>query len=372
MKTSIICFFAVALFTACNSSSTFTIHGTFTDEPTEEWIFLEKFDFEEGHQHDSAFIKNGRFTFTGHIQLPEVFEIRYHPKVNSFNLPIFLEPGKFEVIIDPNELELGSEIKGGGLNDEYKEFLNLKSKHREQFEPLNEEDPEKFLAINALSAKLNQEFDDYCSSFIKRNPKSPISVYLLSKKISMLPLEEQGELIAQFSAEVHHMKLYKKFKVEYDNQVNLLHRTPAYTIEKNNIKSFEIDFSNSTILHTLINHNGGKPMYIDIWTTWCGPCIASFPRMNELTEIVGQDSIQFVYLCSLSLEDKWKQMIVKEQLIGQHYLLGNDQLERLAAQLGRSSLDYPTYLIINKEGKVCKKAPRPRSAQIEGLLKSLI
>ena len=371
MKTSILSIFIFAVLATCQSKNTYTIHGCFKDEPAEEWIYLEKFDFEEDHQHDSALIKKGRFEFTGTIQLPEVFEIRYNPRANGTNLPIFLEPGKFEVIIDPDDLELGSFIKGGTLNEEYKKILMLKSKNKEKFTPFDD-DPENYLTNYALAAKLNQEFNDYCSTYIQSNPGSPISIYLLKNNFSMLPLEEQGNLITQYTSEVHHMDLYKKYKTEYDNQVNLVNRTPAYIISKNSIRSFEIDFSKSTILQTLIDQNPGKPMFIDIWGTWCGPCIASFPRMKELGETLGYENIQFVYLCARSLEDKWKDMIVDENLIGQHYLLGNKQLERLTGQLGKSILSYPTYLIINKEGKVCLKPPRPQSEKIEDLLLSLI
>ena len=372
MKTAALYIFVFVLLTACHSKNTYTIRGSFKEESTEKWIYLRKFDFEEGHQHDSARIKNGEFEFTGTIQLPEVFEIQYNPRANSFNLPIFLEPGKFEVIIDPDDLELGSTIIGGTLNDEYKSFLIIKSNNRELASPLNENDPETYLSTYTKWVKLGQEYTDYCSSYIKSNPGSPISIYLLSKRFSNLSLEEQGQLITRFSKEVQHMQLYKKYKAEYDNQVHLINHTPAYTIDKNGIRSSEIDFSKSTILQTLIDHNPGKPMYIDIWGTWCGPCIASFPRMKELGETLGYENIQFVYLCARSLEEKWKDMIVDEKLIGQHYLLGNNQLDKLRRQLGRSSLGYPTYILVNKEGKVCLKPPRPHSDEIEELLLSLI
>lgn len=46
----------------------------------------------------------------------------------------------------------------------------------------------------------------------------------------------------------------------------------------------EITFSKSLDKKIPSNHLKGKIIILDFWTTWCGPCIASFPVINKLAE----------------------------------------------------------------------------------------
>lgn len=38
----------------------------------------------------------------------------------------------------------------------------------------------------------------------------------------------------------------------------------------------------------------GKPLVIEFWATWCGPCHRLFPHLNEMTEELKGTDIQFV------------------------------------------------------------------------------
>lgn len=38
----------------------------------------------------------------------------------------------------------------------------------------------------------------------------------------------------------------------------------------------------------------GKPLVIEFWATWCGPCHRLFPHLNQLTEELKGTDIQFV------------------------------------------------------------------------------
>ena len=103
--------------------------------------------------------------------------------------------------------------------------------------------------------------------------------------------------------------------------------------------------------------------------TWCGPCIASFPDLKDLQEKFSDKDLIFVYLCVRSLEEEWTKMVKKENLIGQHYLLGNNLLDRLNREAKVNG--FPRYILINKKGKVCLRAPRPSSENIEEILSNL-
>ncbi|MFN9077699.1 MAG: TlpA family protein disulfide reductase, partial [bacterium] len=43
----------------------------------------------------------------------------------------------------------------------------------------------------------------------------------------------------------------------------------------------------------------GKVVVLDFWATWCGPCIASFPKLVELRKSYPEDKVEIVGLTSL-------------------------------------------------------------------------
>jgi len=40
----------------------------------------------------------------------------------------------------------------------------------------------------------------------------------------------------------------------------------------------------------------GKVIVLDFWATWCGPCRASFPKMQELVEKYKDKNVEFFFI----------------------------------------------------------------------------
>ena len=104
----------------------------------------------------------------------------------------------------------------------------------------------------------------------------------------------------------------------------------------------------------------GKVLYIDIWTTWCGPCRSEIPYAIELHEYYKNKPLAFVNICMSSNKDVWEETIKKNHIAGDNYYLNKSQ-----ARLFRDKIHfqgYPTYLIIDKNGILTdESAPRPSS-----------
>ena len=116
----------------------------------------------------------------------------------------------------------------------------------------------------------------------------------------------------------------------------------------------------------------GKYVYIDIWATWCIPCLNELPSLKKIEKAYhGKD----IYFLSLSIDapkdyDKWKQKVINEKLGG---------VQVIADKGGKSKFidDYfivsiPRFILLDPEGKiVSNKAPHPSSPELIDLFNEL-
>ncbi|GHA79917.1 TlpA family protein disulfide reductase [Pontibacter akesuensis] len=91
----------------------------------------------------------------------------------------------------------------------------------------------------------------------------------------------------------------------------------------------------------------GKVVFLNIWATWCPPCIAEMPNIQSLYDKVGSDNIAFVML---SVDEggmeKVKKFIDKKGFTFPVYL----PVTQLPEELYSSAI--PTTFIISPEGTI--------------------
>jgi thiol-disulfide isomerase/thioredoxin len=94
----------------------------------------------------------------------------------------------------------------------------------------------------------------------------------------------------------------------------------------------------------------GKVVFMNIWATWCPPCIAEMPNIQSLYEKVGSDNIAFVML---SMDegsiDKVKKFISRKGYTFPVYMPASN----LPQEFYTTSI--PTTFIISPEGKIVAK-----------------
>ncbi len=94
----------------------------------------------------------------------------------------------------------------------------------------------------------------------------------------------------------------------------------------------------------------GKVVFMNIWATWCPPCIAEMPNIQKLYDKVGSDKIAFVML---SVDeggmDKVKKFIDKKGYTFPVYMPAG----QLPQEFYSNSI--PTTYIISPEGKIVAK-----------------
>lgn len=130
------------------------------------------------------------------------------------------------------------------------------------------------------------------------------------------------------------------------------------------------------------NHNGGTTsladlkgnyVYIDVWATWCGPCIMEIPHLQELEKKFQGKKIAFV---SISVDtdankEKWKKFVTNKSLGGiQLFADKNWKSDFIKAY---NIMSIPRFILLDPNGNVIDAdALRPSYPDLEAQLNSLL
>ncbi len=117
----------------------------------------------------------------------------------------------------------------------------------------------------------------------------------------------------------------------------------------------------------------GKMLYVEIWATWCAPCIKEMPALKELINIYKDQNIAFVSISIDSEKDynKWRAMVPKKDVGGiQLYAdkgLDSDFMKAFGVGL------IPRSILLDENGKIINShAPRPSDIDTKKYLDSLL
>jgi thiol-disulfide isomerase/thioredoxin len=95
----------------------------------------------------------------------------------------------------------------------------------------------------------------------------------------------------------------------------------------------------------------GKVVLVDLWATWCAPCIAEIPELQQMHESYDPETFTMVGIVLESGEREDIEAFIKEKSITYPNLFGEeDSKESFGPFLG-----YPTKYLIDKDGFVVKR-----------------
>lgn len=129
------------------------------------------------------------------------------------------------------------------------------------------------------------------------------------------------------------------------------------------------------------NHKGGttslkdlkgKYVYVDVWATWCGPCIREIPSLKEVEKQFHGKNIAFVStsIDKASAHNTWVEMVKNKELGGIQLMADNDWNSQFVKDYAIEGI--PRFILIDPDGNIVSAdAPRPSNPKLVELFKEL-
>jgi len=216
------------------------------------------------------------------------------------------------------------------------------------------------------------EEDDFKANISKIN--SELTTFLENNKDidSALYTSEKSELD----------KFYDRMLDNYTKQKEYEKNRAAQFAHLIGISSptFE-DYENYKGGTTSLNDLKGKYVYIDIWATWCGPCVREIPSLKEIEKAYHGKNIEFVSISTdngrgykdrsfEASKEGWKKMITEKEM-GGIQLFAGDVWRLSEFQKVYDVKSIPRFILIDPEGNIVNgDAPRPSSPKLIELFNS--
>ena len=133
------------------------------------------------------------------------------------------------------------------------------------------------------------------------------------------------------------------------------------------------DYENHKGGTTSLADLNGKYVYVDVWATWCGPCIREIPALKEIEKQYQGKNIHFV---SISIDEprdyeKWRAMVTEKELVGFQLMSDDNWQSKFVTDYG--ILGIPRFILIDPQGNIVDAdAPRPSDPKLKELLDKLI
>lgn len=105
------------------------------------------------------------------------------------------------------------------------------------------------------------------------------------------------------------------------------------------------------LLQDLRTKYEGKGIILDIWATWCMPCIDDMKKSKSKKEELRKLPLEIVYLCSATSSNMevWKRKVAELEVKGDHIFLDEKLTDELLKFFDLRG--YPSYIFLDQEGK---------------------
>ncbi len=263
-----------------------------------------------------------------------------------------------------------------------KENFNVSDGFYDQIKDINYQDTVAYRNSTSYQNLLQTHYNRLVSEEITKNGIKNQTVLFLKKVDNALPngyaKDNLMSSFLQFGLKPDESleEAYTIYKNSDPNPENLAKLTARYT------KLSTLTAGNPSPTFNYENHKGGttaledlrgKYVYVDVWATWCGPCIREIPSLKEIEKDYETKNIQIV---SISIDepkdyDKWKAMVSEKDLGGIQLMSDNNWKSKFVVDY--AILGIPRFILIDPQGNILSAdAPRPSDPELRKTLDKLM
>jgi len=95
----------------------------------------------------------------------------------------------------------------------------------------------------------------------------------------------------------------------------------------------------------------GKVVYMDIWASWCAPCISEINKSKGLKDkFEANKDVIFLYVSIDEDPAKWKEMVAKKNIHGVHVISSKGQEGDISKNFKVQGI--PKFILIDKNGNI--------------------
>jgi thiol-disulfide isomerase/thioredoxin len=128
-------------------------------------------------------------------------------------------------------------------------------------------------------------------------------------------------------------------------------------------------------LDRAVRERKGKVVLVDVWATWCGPCVKKFPHLVELHKRHAADGLAVISLSTNSADEKAEALaFLKEK--GAAFLnlrVADDEANERKWKDRYPIVPQPMLLLFDRSGeRVLADPGRVTAEQVEGKVKELL